>query len=278
MSNHRYYRLTVTGSESGTDIEIAALALYVRGGANPTILKNGGTASASATDAGSDPENAFDNDPTTNWLADAAPSQSLKFDFGAGNEQDIVGYAITADDSANTHAPTDWTLEWSDDDSAWTTLDTQTSVSIAAGETATIELNTHKVNGTVTLDEVPEARIVRVYAEDSGDLLGQDTSSDVDGTYEVTFPLPAGTNVIVTCHTDYGKPWAASDTVEADELRTPTTANSHYYSADGAGTTGASEPIWPTDGGTVNDNGITWTDEGEMDAPLIEGPFIPVEV
>lgn len=44
--------------------------------------------------------------------------------------------------------------------------------------------------------------------------------------------------------------------------------NGHRYEVIGAGTTGASEPTWPTDGGTVLDGGVTWRDQG-VKAPEI---------
>lgn len=138
---------------------------------------------------------------------------------------------------------------------------------------------TYKVNGTVQVDSTPASRIVRAYNEDSGELIGETVSDAGDGSYEITFPDQAGGNIVCTVHNDYGEPWEPSKSIAlAGDTVTPTTANGHYYSADGPGTTGASEPAWPTDGGTVNDNGITWTDEGEMVSPDIHGPFVPVEV
>lgn len=47
------------------------------------------------------------------------------------------------------------------------------------------------------------------------------------------------------------------------------TAAGHYYRAENSGTSDASAPVWPTDGGTVADNDITWQDMGET--PLLLG-------
>jgi hypothetical protein len=44
----------------------------------------------------------------------------LKYDFGAGNEKDIVEFAVTAI-SVNANQPTNFALQFSDDDSTWTT-------------------------------------------------------------------------------------------------------------------------------------------------------------
>jgi hypothetical protein len=66
---------------------------------------------------------------------------------------------------------------------------------------------------------------------------------------------------------DQYTPWSATDSVVADERRLPTDWMTNYnrqlgFYADGAGTTGGSEPDWSTAtdaGDTVSDNGITWT-------------------
>lgn len=59
--------------------------------------------------------------------------------------------------------------------------------------------------------------------------------------------------------------WAATTAYALnDEVRT-VAANGHKYRATVAGTSGASEPTWPTtSGGTVVDGGVTWTEIGPM--------------
>ena len=54
--------------------------------------------------------------------------------------------------------------------------------------------------------------------------------------------------------------WSAAASIASGAKRRPTTTNNRIYQAGGAGTTGASEPTWPTTiGATVVDNDITWT-------------------
>lgn len=66
--------------------------------------------------------------------------------------------------------------------------------------------------------------------------------------------------------------WQANITFAAnsDVFMRPSVPNGHfYYAIGGAGTTGATEPIWPTTpGGTVVDNGIVWGEMG-LDLPTV---------
>jgi hypothetical protein len=58
--------------------------------------------------------------------------------------------------------------------------------------------------------------------------------------------------------------WVAATAYAKGDLAVPTTANGHYYRCSVAGDSAAvTEPTWPTtDGGTVVDNEVTWTEVG----------------
>lgn len=56
--------------------------------------------------------------------------------------------------------------------------------------------------------------------------------------------------------------WAASTAYPKYAVRQPTAANGHYYQAQGAGSSAAVEPTWPTDGSSVVDGAVTWLDVG----------------
>lgn len=57
--------------------------------------------------------------------------------------------------------------------------------------------------------------------------------------------------------------WQATHNYALNDIVQPTTPNGHYYKATAdAGSSAASEPTWPTNGSTVVDDGITWTDQG----------------
>lgn len=59
------------------------------------------------------------------------------------------------------------------------------------------------------------------------------------------------------------KEWTASTSINEGVIIRPSTENGHYYKALNAGTTGTTEPSWPTTtDGTVMDNDITWEEHG----------------
>ena len=77
-----------------------------------------------------------------------------------------------------------------------------------------------------------------------------------------------GTDQIVLTITQKIAAWAASAAIASGAVRRPTSTNNRVYQAGGAGTTGASQPTWPTTiGATVTDNGITWTCLAYEDTP-----------
>lgn len=58
--------------------------------------------------------------------------------------------------------------------------------------------------------------------------------------------------------------WASTSTRAAGVYGVPTTPNGHYYKCTTAGTTGATQPTWPTTGGTVTDGTVVWRDMGAI--------------
>jgi hypothetical protein len=134
MAAHRYWRIYITSNTSGgphldcSEIEMRTSV----GGADQCT---GGTASASSEVGGFEASKAFDNSTGTTWYT---PSSNLpawvKYDFGSGNDKDIVEVALTCW-SPNEH-PRDWSLQYSDDNSTWTTLFAATSLTAwSANET-----------------------------------------------------------------------------------------------------------------------------------------------
>ena len=56
--------------------------------------------------------------------------------------------------------------------------------------------------------------------------------------------------------------WHASQYYSLGSLVAPSSPNGHGYRCIVAGTSGATEPTWPPNGGTVVDGGVTWQDAG----------------
>lgn len=61
--------------------------------------------------------------------------QWVKYDFGAGNEKIITSYALTAGNTVPDRCPRDFKLQGSNDNSAWTDLDTQTAQTFTNNQT-----------------------------------------------------------------------------------------------------------------------------------------------
>jgi hypothetical protein len=71
---------------------------------------------------------AFDGSDSTKWLANTSTG-TLSIDLGSGNAVAAVNYRITGLVSGQeTRSPKSWTLQGSNDNTNWTTLDTQTNV------------------------------------------------------------------------------------------------------------------------------------------------------
>lgn len=128
---YRYYRLLISENNGGT-IYVGTHTLQLRatiGGPDLPTTK-GGTATASSTGHPSyPPEDAFDGDSGTGWLGNKTdlPVAWLQFDFGAGNEQVVVEYAVGEYPASTQRAGRScraWVLQGSHDGTAWDDLHT----------------------------------------------------------------------------------------------------------------------------------------------------------
>jgi len=107
-----------------------------------------------------------------------------------------------------------------------------------------------------------------------------------DGTY-VGSTIASGTSysldtttlepVMVTMYPDFGAKWAATTFYPLNSRIYPTdnAANPYYYICTSSGTSGGSEPAWPSVG-TVSDGSVTWTYVESMVQPIIHGPITPI--
>jgi hypothetical protein len=116
MSAHRYWRLYATAGNGDPNMGISEIQLRASlGGADET---GSGTPAASSGTAAA----AFDNNNAVSLTTTSgAYPHWISYDFGAGNDKDIVEIAIICRSQIR-FAPTDFQLQYSDDNSAWTTL------------------------------------------------------------------------------------------------------------------------------------------------------------
>lgn len=133
------------------------------------------------------------------------------------------------------------------------------------------------VNGTVNIDGNPREKKVSIFTAGGSTvptIVGQATSSVVDGSYSVEVLKERDGYLMGIAYGDYGKTWSPSTAFALNDLAIPLTSNTHWYKATTAGTSGASEPqIWPTSGGTAADGTVVWTDMGLIESPVARGPF-----
>jgi hypothetical protein len=110
--------------------------------ATPTMTANNAPSpyvAAASNDATSAAFNAFNRVYTTStgWVANAGPTQWLRFDFGSGSSIVIDGYTIFGTNDFRRN-PNTWQLQGSNDTVSWTTLHSVASSTISAGGTFSI--------------------------------------------------------------------------------------------------------------------------------------------
>lgn len=138
-ASHRYWRINVTDWINAGYLIIGEAELRDAGGTDqvPTMTAattSGVTVSASNSFGfGFEGWNGFDGstaNSSNQWtVGTPASPEWVKVDFGAGNEKAVASYAIAPRDSDGaTYAPKTFTLDWSDDNSNWTTVNTQTGL------------------------------------------------------------------------------------------------------------------------------------------------------
>jgi hypothetical protein len=123
MAAHRYWRMYITannGYPGGWYMTIAELQLRTSfGGAT---VCTGGTPISDSAYPGRPASYAFDGNTTSSWSSDSiALPHYIGYDFGAGNEKDIVEMSVMPADGINRY-PTDWQLQYSDNGTTWATL------------------------------------------------------------------------------------------------------------------------------------------------------------
>lgn len=125
MAAHVYWRILVSTAFGGSTwhVAIEELQFYDAGG---TLLSTGGTPTASsffASDPTYAPTKAFDNNYTTFWHSNNKPTPGapewIKYQFAS--PVDVAVIRMTWREDTLNQAPGTFTIEYSDDNSAWTT-------------------------------------------------------------------------------------------------------------------------------------------------------------
>lgn len=137
---HRYWRILVNAIQSGAYVSIVEMEMRESiGGADAT---GSGTAAASSTYTaeGATAAKAFDNVTTyPGWTNNADGAGCwLSYDFGLGVTKQIVEVTIRVrNDGFYAQAPTAFSIQWSDDNSSWTTSWSASGLTYTQGENKT---------------------------------------------------------------------------------------------------------------------------------------------
>lgn len=132
---HRYWRLYITAND-GSGLYMGCTELRLKNAAGTVVSQIvGGTpapfTASSYINGSNAPYMAFDgNLVSTGWLSgNASPPQWLKVDLGTGGlpgATEIKDFDIYGSHNVPNASPKDFQLQWSDDNSTWTTAATVT--------------------------------------------------------------------------------------------------------------------------------------------------------
>lgn len=138
MAAHRYWRfLFGEAMNGGGYITIGEVELRISvGGADQT---GSGSSDSDSSYVGYPSSNAFANNGSSyvqSWVSTSGYPHWLSYDFGSGNEKDIIEYTITSSSNHN-EAPLNWRLQYSDNNFDWTILRSEVVGSWSDQETKT---------------------------------------------------------------------------------------------------------------------------------------------
>jgi hypothetical protein len=113
---HRYWRIFCSNNNGGGSFTALAEVEFRIGGTDQTGT---GTAYGSNQLSGNEYSKAFDNNSTTAWAASGVTNQYIAYDFGSAIA--IEDVTVMPDLGLVTSAPKDCNVQYSDDNSTWTT-------------------------------------------------------------------------------------------------------------------------------------------------------------
>lgn len=138
----RYWRLNITAANSDATGVVSIHNMIMADTAGGPDLSTGATVTANSSQGGLGPARLNDGDFTTNWVSAAgAFPRTIQLDFGAtaGAWKALAEVRLSCNSTWAPQAPKNYTLDWSDDASTWTTVMTvtgETSWGAGSGEYA----------------------------------------------------------------------------------------------------------------------------------------------
>ena len=150
-------------------------------------------------------------------------------------------------------------------------------INLNTGSIIIAGVQTYEITGVIDESLIMDKWIATAYNSVSGVMVGR---IEFTGT---SFTIPSTSNdpVSVTVQPKLGDVWILNSTVTINQLVFPTDPIStpYYYIANNAGTSGATEPVWPTtDAGTVTDGNVVWQRVERIPMPVTMNPIVPTVV
>jgi hypothetical protein len=190
MAAHTYWRLYITEANGATAVDIAELEMRTTvGGAN---VCTGGTATASSSNGAQTADKALDGSisSTNTWQTSSFPTLPVWWKYQFAAPVDIVE-VILKTGTFSAYFPKSLELQWSDDNSAWTTTLSATGL-VPSGSGVTYTLN-----GVTSVPARVTAQSLEVLAVSAASVRITAQSLEVlTGTYEIRVPKAIGYAVL----------------------------------------------------------------------------------
>lgn len=139
LDAHRYWRLSIQRAVVETDrVRIAELR-FLETPTSSQVAPTGGVAACNRASeyTGAEPDAAFDGNAATHWSPfPSGPYGSnlfISYAFAVGDERGCRAVAITSEAAGVSKAPRDFSVQWSDDGTTWTTAWTVTGATWTSG-------------------------------------------------------------------------------------------------------------------------------------------------
>jgi hypothetical protein len=193
-----------------------------------------------------------------------------------------VAYSGTGNRAMSSPDGVNWTVRSSAANNGWRSVcwSPKLAMFVAVSEDGTgnrvMIWSFSKLTLTITESLAATKFIARAHRIDNGALIGN--ASGPGST--LVLPTDTAVPVNVTVMADQGGKWTASKAYALNDKVFPSNpaAKPYYYKRLVAGTSGATEPTWPTTpGGKCNDGAVAdaWELVERLTQPITQGPLIP---